>query len=75
LGLKLAYTLVSSLDDWDKYEGLQWYSAEEWALEHPDDPDVEEVLRRTRESKEIYLRWGRDTFGWAIYIFRKGAVR
>lgn len=75
LGLKLVYTLVSSLDDWDKYEGLQWYAAEEWALENPDDPDVEEVLRRTRKSKEIYLRWGRDAFGWAIYMFRKGAVK
>ncbi len=22
------YTLVSSQDDWDRYEGLQWYAAD-----------------------------------------------
>jgi SAM-dependent methyltransferase len=72
LGLEVAYTLVSSQDDWDRYEGLQWYAAEEWACGHLEDPDVEEVLKRVRESKAAYLRWGRETLGWAIYVFKKG---
>jgi len=25
-----------------------------------------------REDKASYLRWGRETLGWAIYIFKKG---
>jgi len=75
LGLKLVYTVVSNRDDWDMYEGLQWYAAEQWASEHPDDPDVEEVLRRVRDNKENYLRWGRETFGWAIYVFKKEGVK
>jgi len=70
-GLELAYTLVSKQDDWDHYEGLQWYAAEKWASEHRDDPDVKEVLKRVRENREKYLRWGRDVFGWAIYVFTK----
>ena len=74
LGLELVYTLVSSQDDWDKYEGLQWYAADEWAREHPEDPDVREVLKRVRESKSIYLKWGREMLGWAIYVFKKGAL-
>ena len=73
-GLELAYTLVSSQDDWDRYEGLQWCAAEEWAGEHAQDPDVEEVLKRVREGKAAYLRWGRETLGWAIYVFKKGGV-
>jgi len=73
LGLETVYTLVSSRDDWDKYEGLQWYAAETWANAHRDDPDVEDVLKRVRESKTAYLRWGRETLGWAIYAFKKGA--
>jgi hypothetical protein len=72
LGLELAYTLVSSQDDWDIYEGLQWYAAQKWARENPDDPDVAEVLKRVRKNKAAYLRWGRETLGWAIYVFRKG---
>ena len=71
LGLELVYTLVSSQDDWDRYEGLQWYAAAAWAEEHPDDPDVAEVLKRVRENRSSYLRWGRDTFGWSIYVFKK----
>lgn len=73
LGLELAYTLVSSPDDWDRYEGLRWYAAEQWASAHPQDPDVEEVLQRVRRNKAAYLRWGRDAMGWAIYLLRKGA--
>ena len=71
LGLRLEYTLVSSEDDWDRYEGLQWYAAGEWARENAEDPDVSEVLEWVRKNKEAYLRWGRDTLGWAIYVFRK----
>ncbi len=71
LGLELAYTLVGSQDDWDKYEGLTWYAAERWAREHPEDPDVDEVLNRVAQSRESYLKWGRETLGWAIYLFRK----
>ena len=71
-GLELVYTLVSSQDDWDRYEGLQWYAAGKWANENPEDPDVNEVLDRVRGNKAAYLRWGRETFGWAIYVFKKG---
>jgi SAM-dependent methyltransferase len=71
-GLELAYTLVSSQDDWDEYEGLQWYAADAWASGHPEDPDVEEVLQRVRENRAVYLRWARETLGWAIYLFKKG---
>lgn len=69
-GLAPLYTLVSSEDDWDRYEALQWRAAERYAVTHPDDPDAAEVLRRQRASRDTYLRWGRDTFGWALYLFR-----
>ena len=71
LGLEMVYTLVSNQDDWDRYEGLQWYAAQKWAGEHPGDPDVDEVLKRTRKNKESYLKWGREILGWAIYVFKK----
>lgn len=71
LGLTLLYTLDSNLDNWDTYEGLQWYAAENYALAHPDDPDVLELRERIRASKHEYLQWGRDTLGWTIYLFRK----
>jgi SAM-dependent methyltransferase len=70
LGLELVHTFVSSKDDWDQYEGLQWYATAEYARSHPDDPDLPEILERVTKAKAVYLRWGRDTLGWAIYVFR-----
>ena len=69
-GLDLVHTLVSNKDDWDRYEGLQWYATAEYARSHPDDPDLPELLSRVAKKREVYLRWGRDTLGWAIYAFR-----
>ncbi len=69
-GLDLVHTIVSSKDDWDNYEGLQWYATAEYARAHPDDPDLAEVVERVEKARATYLRWGRDTIGWAIYMFR-----
>jgi SAM-dependent methyltransferase len=73
-GLDLVYTLVSGQVDWDDYEGLQWYATAEHARAHPDDPDLPELIRRVAKNKEVYLRWGRDTVGWAIYAFRRSTT-
>jgi SAM-dependent methyltransferase len=70
LGLELVHTIVSSKDDWDRYEGLQWFAADQYARVHPDDPDSWETVDRVRRERAAYLRWGRDTLGWAIYMFR-----
>lgn len=67
------YTMVSSQDDWDRYETLQWYAVEEYARNNPDDPDLPEILSRVTHGRKNYLHWGRDTVGWAMYLFRKVA--
>jgi SAM-dependent methyltransferase len=73
--LDLVHAIVSSKDDWDKYEGLQWYATDEYARASPDDPDLPEVVERVGKAREAYLRWGRDTLGWAIYMFRRRIPR
>ncbi|TMI13732.1 methyltransferase domain-containing protein [Candidatus Bathyarchaeota archaeon] len=70
-GLRPVFTLVGSKEDWDRSEGLHWTSATEYAFAHPEDTDLEELLARDSKERESYLRWGRDTLGWAIYLFRK----
>ncbi len=69
-GLTLLYALPSRDEDWDRYEFLQLRAAERHALAHPDDPDVPELLARVRRDNDTYLRWGRDTLGWSIFLFR-----
>ncbi|MBI2920631.1 MAG: methyltransferase domain-containing protein [Planctomycetes bacterium] len=70
-GLTPLFATATAEVDWDRYEGLQWNAAERYAQEHPEDPDVPELLKRTRQSRDNFLRWGRDTFGDGIYLFRK----
>ncbi len=70
-GLVPLYTMVSNQDDWDRYETLQWHAAAKYAAESNSDPDVPEILARVARARTTYLRWGRDTLGWALYLFRK----
>ena len=68
--LLLLYTLVSNQDDWDRYTALRWYSTARFVEENKDDPDVTEIVKRVDHEKATYLQWGRDTVGWAIYLFK-----
>jgi len=70
MGLTCLYTLVSNKDDWDHYETLQWWAVDRYIQSHSDDPDNQELIEKTKIAKENYLKWGRDTFNWGIYIFR-----
>jgi cyclopropane fatty-acyl-phospholipid synthase-like methyltransferase len=70
-GLSCLYTIVSNQDDWDHYETLQWWAIDQYIKAHPDDPDIPELLERKKREEEAYLRWRRETLGWAIYVFRK----
>ncbi|MCE5303710.1 MAG: class I SAM-dependent methyltransferase, partial [Planctomycetaceae bacterium] len=74
-GLDLVHTLVSSQDDWDRYEGLQWYAMADYARTHREDADLPELLDRMAKEKSAYLKWGRDALGWAIYVFRCPSAR
>ena len=71
IGLEPIYTIVSSESDWDKYEGLHWYAAREYANSHPEDPDVKDLLARDAKARETYLKYERDILGWAVYLFQK----
>jgi SAM-dependent methyltransferase len=75
LGLMPLLALTSSADDWDWYETLQWRAAARYATANPDDPDVPELLERVATARDAYLRWGRDTLGWALYLFSRPSAR
>jgi ubiquinone/menaquinone biosynthesis C-methylase UbiE len=70
MGLTPLYSVVASEDDWDAYEGLYASSIENHCYENPADPDCGVMLTRIRSWRDTYLRWGRDTLGFGLYLFR-----
>jgi len=69
-GLNCIYTMVSNQDDWDHYETLQWWSADDYITANPGDQDNAELKQKVNKAKLEYLLYGRDTIGWAIYVFK-----
>jgi SAM-dependent methyltransferase len=67
-GLRTVTVIVSSEDDWDRYETLHWRAVEEWLAENPDDPDAADIRLRHEHHKRTYLRHGRGLVGWAIFV-------
>jgi SAM-dependent methyltransferase len=70
-GLVPLLTFVSSDDEWDRYETLQWRATARYSDTHTGDPDVPELLTRVAKNRHEYLTWGRETLGWALYLFGK----
>jgi SAM-dependent methyltransferase len=70
-GLVPLYATASSPDEWDHYEGHYALNVERFVADHPEDPDAEAMTARIRKWREAYLRWGRDTLGFGVYLFRR----
>jgi len=74
-GLVPMHATTASQDEWDEYEWKYCRSIERYASEQPDDPDIPAMLERIRKWRDGYLRWGRDTLGFGLYLFyRAGAT-
>ena len=68
-GLVPMHAATASPDEWDEYEWKYCRSIERYAREQPDDADVPQMLERIRHWRDAYLRWGRETLGFAVYLF------
>jgi ubiquinone/menaquinone biosynthesis C-methylase UbiE len=65
------YAAVSNDDEWDHFEWSHRMRIEREAATYPNDPTVVEKLKRSREWRDGYLRWGRSTMGFGFYLFMK----
>jgi SAM-dependent methyltransferase len=70
LGLELVWMAGSTLAEWDHYEMQQNASLDRFAREQPDHPDLPAIREQRRKMDEIYLRWGREYCGYALWLFR-----
>ncbi|MHC4925387.1 MAG: SAM-dependent methyltransferase, partial [Planctomycetota bacterium] len=58
-------------EEWDGFEGRILENRERWCAAHPDDEDARAALERSRSWNDAQQRWGRDTMGFALYLFKK----
>jgi hypothetical protein len=64
---------VTSNETWDEYEGLYRLTMLQFLDRNPDDEDCAAFRAHSDRWYDGYLRWGRDTMGFALYLFRRGA--
>jgi len=69
-GLVPLYAVVSNEDEWDHFEWTHRMNIECESALRSGDPDIDAKLRRSREWRDGYLRWGRSTMGFGFYLFR-----
>lgn len=71
LGLVPLAAWTSSVEEWDDFEWAHQRIAEWQSRDNPDDPVKSSKLEWRRRWIDAYLRWGRDTLGFGIYLFEK----
>jgi SAM-dependent methyltransferase len=69
-GVRVVSLIVSSQDDWDRYESLHWLALDEWLAANPDHPQADEFRARGEAHRTRYLAWERELMGWAILVCR-----
>lgn len=70
-GFDLASSSECSFEEWDAYEDTYAQNVESFVESNPDDPDASAMLERIRPWREAFLRWGRDTLGFGLYLFNE----
>jgi len=69
-GLIPLWSTVANKDDFDAYEWLYSKSIEDYCFNNPSDIDCPAMLERIRSWRNMYLKHGRDTLGFGLYLYR-----
>jgi SAM-dependent methyltransferase len=69
-GFDIQYVVRASHDDWDRYEAGNWDGLLRWIEENPAHPEGQQVIDHLHESQDEYFTYGREYFGWALYLLK-----
>lgn len=73
LGLALLSAYETADADWSRYEDGYAANILNYLDANPEDPDAAAIRERIEPWRDAYLRWGRDTLGFGLYLFRTAA--
>lgn len=60
--------LVSTLEEWDRYETKKWQTARSWLINNPHDPEHAELVAQVAKMRHDYLNIERPAIGWALVM-------
>jgi SAM-dependent methyltransferase len=69
-GLVPLWSITATQREWDEYEWAHQRNIEAYAANHTDLDTAREMLSRSRTWRQAYWRWGRETLGFGLYLFR-----
>lgn len=70
-GFEVSATISASEADFERYVSHHRQSTLAWGREHPEHPDHADVLKKSRETWQNYLKTIRPHFGWTIFVGRR----
>lgn len=70
-GLTFEGAYESTFEDWSAYEDSYYQAVIEWCDANPNDTDADGFRARIEAWRSAYLKWGRETLGFAIVLYRK----
>lgn len=60
--------LVSTLEEWDRYEAKKWQTARTWIINNTHDPEHAEFVAQVAKMRHDYLHIERPAIGWAMVM-------
>lgn len=71
MSLQLEREYESTPIDWARYEDGYAANLYSFLAANADDPDADAIRERIDRWRSAYQRWGKDTLGFGLYLFRK----
>ncbi len=70
LSLEIVRSHEASDAEWSRYEDAYATNIRGFVETCPEDPDAEEMKHRIERWRHAYLKWGRHTLGFGLYLLR-----
>jgi ubiquinone/menaquinone biosynthesis C-methylase UbiE len=69
-GMELVEMVLSTPDEWDRFEAAQWMAVHDHLRTHPDDETARAAHAWKAEQQRAYLQYARHYFNWGIFVAR-----
>ncbi|MDX2141357.1 MAG: methyltransferase domain-containing protein [Chloroflexota bacterium] len=73
-GMELVEMVLSTPDEWDRFEAAQWMAVHDHLRAHPDDETARAAHVWKAKQRRAYLQYARRYFNWGIFVLRQPVI-